>query len=465
MPIFEHVSTYPHPRDEVFRWHTRPGGFTRLTPPGMATLLEGPTDGINPGSELVLRISHPMLTGLVPRPVPRVGASWRVRHVEFDDGRLFVDEQVSGPFRSWRHEHHFADAPDGGTTITDRVHWELPPLPTGLDETVATHELRRLFAFREHQLREDLALHARLGALPAQVLVSGASGLIGTQVVALLTTGGHRVTRLVRHDPRSDDEARWAPEDGAIDADAVAAAEAVVHLAGESIGGRFTAAKKRRILASRVNGTRTVADAIERSGRRQVLVQASAIGIYGARRPGELLDEQSAPGDGFLAEVVRAWEAAAAAADRRTVFLRTGIVLSEGGGALLPMLPLFLAGAGGPLTDPRAWMSWITLDDMARAYVHALFTSELSGPVNAVAPEPVTAGEFARGLGRALRRPALLRTPGFGPALVLGAEGKDQLIDTNQRVGVGKLLASDFHFGEPTLYSALQHVTRHDERG
>ncbi|HET9126954.1 MAG TPA: NAD-dependent epimerase/dehydratase family protein, partial [Propionibacteriaceae bacterium] len=343
MPIFEHVSHYPQPRDEVFAWHTRPGGFVRLTPPGMATVVEGPTDLINPGSEIVLKISHPLL-GLVPRPVARVGATWKVRHVELDHGRLFVDEQVSGPFRRWRHEHHFADGPGGGTTITDRVHWELPPMPTGVDEVVASHELRRLFAFREHQLREDLALHARLRAEPTHVLVSGAGGLIGSQVCALLTTGGHTVTRLVRRAPRSADEARWAPERTTIDDAAVERADAVVHLAGENIGGRFTQAKKRRILDSRVDGTRTIAAAIARSGRRQVLAQASGIGAYGARRPGELLTEASALGTGFLADVVRAWEDAAHAADGRTVFLRTGIVLSEGGGALAPMLPLFLAG-------------------------------------------------------------------------------------------------------------------------
>ena len=465
MPIFEHVSHYPQPRAEVFAWHTRPGGFVRLTPPGMARVVEGPTDLINPGSEIVLKISHPLVSGLVPRPLAKVGATWRVRHVELDDGRLFVDEQVSGPFRRWRHEHHFADAPDGGTTITDRVDWELPPMPTGIDEMVASHELRRLFAFREHQLREDLALHARLGAAPTHVLVSGASGLIGSQVCALLTTGGHPVTKLVRRAPRAADEARWSPDYDSVDDGAVERAAAVVHLAGESIGGRFTEAKKRRILDSRVEGTRTIAAAIARSGRRQVLAQASAIGAYGARRPGELLTEQSALGTGFLADVVRAWEDAAGAADGRTVFLRTGIVLSEGGGALAPMLPLFLAGVGGPLTDPRAWMSWITLDDMARSYLHALFTPGLDGPVNAVAPEPVTAGEFARTLGRTVRRPAVLRTPGFGPALVLGPEGKDQLIDTDQRVDAGKLLASGFRFGEPTLREGLRHVLRHDERG
>ena len=142
----------------------------------------------------------------------------------------------------------------------------------------------------------------------------------------------------------------------------------------------------------------------------------------------------------------------------RTVFLRTGIVLSAGGGALLPQLPLFYLGAGGRLTAPDAWTSWITLDDMARAYVHALFTPALEGPVNAVAPHPVTAEVFARTLGRTLRRPAALPTPGFGPALVLGREGKSELIDTDQRVSSAKLIGSEFRFGQTTLTDGLRHV-------
>ncbi len=452
MPVFEHVSSYPHPRADVFAWHTRPGGFVRLTPPGMATVVSGPTDGIGVGSEVVLRISHPVVAGFLP-----VGVPWRVRHVEFVDTERFVDEQVSGPFRSWRHEHRFADGPDGSTIITDRVTWELPVrLPAGLDRSLVEGQLRGLFGFRERQLRDDLALHARLGASPAHVVVTGASGLVGKQLCALLTTGGHRVTRLVRRAPGAG-EARWDPATGKLDERVFADADAVVHLAGESIGGRFTARHKEAVLRSRIDGTRTLARALASSPVR-TLAQASAIGIYGARRPGELLTEDSAPGQGFLAEVVRAWEAEAADAGVRTVFLRTGIVLSGGGGALLPQLPLFLVGLGGRLTRPDAWTSWIGLDDLARAYVHTLFTPSLAGPVNAVAPNPVTADEFARTLGRVLGRPSVLPTPGFGPALILGAEGRDQLIDTDQRVSAARLTASGFDFAQPTLPDAFAHA-------
>jgi hypothetical protein len=306
---------------------------------------------------------------------------------------------------------------------------------------------------------------------------------------ALLTTGGHTVTRLVRAGKVGPGEASWDPVHGRVDAAALRRADAVVHLAGASIGGRFTRRHKDAVLSSRVDGTRTLAGALAAEGMPRTLVQASAIGIYGPRRPGELLTEDAtsgtgatswtqspdsgaagpvsrvsgpeSSGDGFLAHVVRAWEASARPAvdaGVRTVFLRTGIVLSAGGGALLPQLPLFEIGAGGRLTAPDAWTSWITLDDMARAYVHALFTAALEGPVNAVAPHPVTAEVFARTLGRALRRPAGLPTPGFGPALVLGREGKSELIDTDQRVSSQRLADSGFVWAQPTIEDAFAHL-------
>ena len=453
----------------------------------MATAVSGPTNGLQVGSDIHLRVSHPLVAGLLPdvraggkggRRAP-IGVDWHVRHVEFERGVRFVDEQVSGPFRSWRHEHEFADGPGGSTVITDRVTWELPVgLPGRLEARLVEMQLDGLFAFRERQLRDDLDLHARLGAAPRTVVVAGASGLIGAQVCALLTSGGHRVIRLVRSPGDvGPDAVGWNPASRRLDAAAIAGADAVVNLAGHSIGGRFTAKHKAEVLRSRLNVTATLAGALAGlaagwssgsssgeavgSGGPGVLVQASAIGLYGARRPDELLTEESAPGKGFLAEAVRAWEdAARPAADAgvRTAFLRTGIVMSEGGGALLPQVPLFSVGLGGRLTDADAWLSWVGLDDTARAYVHAVMTPACSGPLNLVAPRPVTAGEFAETLGHVLHRPSVVPTPGFGPKVILGVEGHDQMIHTDQRVSSAKLVETGFRFAQNTLSDALRHA-------
>ena len=469
MPVFERVSRYPYPRATVFAWHTRPGAFARLSPPGMATALKPLTNGIEVGSETELLISHPLVAGLLPH-VPRrgmrkgapIGVRWLVRHVELVANERFVDEQVSGPFRSWRHEHMFTDGPGGSTIITDRVTWALPvSIPGGIDQALVEMQLDGLFAFRERQLRDDLDLHTRLAAPPRRVVVAGASGLIGTQLCALLTTGGHTVTRLVRGSAKGQPDAvRWDPAQRRLDVAALEGADAVVNLSGESIAGRFTRAHKEKVLASRLDATNTLASAVT-AAKVPALVQASAIGYYGARRPGELLTEASDPGQDLLAGVVRAWEAAAqpaADAGVRVAQLRTGIVLSEGGGALAPQVPLFSVGLGGRLGAPNAWMSWIGLDDTVRAYLHTILTDVVEGPTNLVAPRPVTNQEFATTLGRVLHRPAAVPTPSIGPKLLLGAEGYDQMIDTDQRVASQKLSESGFWFAQGTLADALRHA-------
>ena len=466
MPVFERVSRYPYPRATVFAWHTRPGAFARLSPPGMVTALSRHTDGIEIGSEAELIISHPLIAGLLPDVPHRhgkgpLGLRWLVRHVENVPGERFVDEQVSGPFKRWHHEHEFTDGPGGSTIITDRITWELPvSLPLRLDQALVEMQLDGLFAFRERQLRDDLDLHTRLAAPPRRIVVAGASGLIGTQVVATLATGGHDVVRLVRRPTRRRDEVRWDPAHRRLDPSALEGADAIVNLSGHSIGGRLSRHNKGLNLASRIDATTTLADAAVAAGV-PTMIQASGIGYYGARRPDELLTEDSEPGEDFLASVVRAWEAAARPASDagvRVAQLRTGIVLSEGGGALAPQVPLYSVGLGGRLAGPDAWMSWISLDDTVRAYVHALFTETVEGPTNLVAPRPVTNQEFATTLGRVLHRPSLVPTPAFGPKLLLGGEGHDQLIDTDQRVSSQKLSEGGFWFAHGALADALRHV-------
>ncbi len=291
-----------------------------------------------------------------------------------------------------------------------------------------------------------------------RVLVSGVSGLVGSALVPALESAGHSVVRLVRRDPAAN-EIRWDPGSG-IEAGALEDFDAVVHLAGESIAGRWTAAKKARIRDSRVQGTSTLAAALARTDRPPTaLVCASAIGIYGDRGD-EVLREESAPGGDFLAEVGKQWEAAtepAARAGIRVVSLRFGVVLSRRGGALARMLPPFRMGAGGRIGSGRQWMSWITLEDVVGLIQHALATDSLGGPVNAVAPNPVTNAEFTRALGKALHRPTLFPLPAFMVRLMFGEMGEALLLGS-QRVDCGKLLASGFRFRHPELKPALEAI-------
>ena len=257
----------------------------------------------------------------------------------------------------------------------------------------------------------------------------------------------------------------WDPLGGVLDARALEGCDAIVHLAGAPIAQRWTDARKQGILASRVRGTSLLARAVASMVVKPVVVlSGSAIGYYGDRGD-ELLDEHSTPGGDFLADVVRAWEGAAAPiADTgaRLVLLRSGIVLSPHGGALEKMLPPFRLGVGGPLGSGRQWMSWISLDDHLRAMEHALFADGLHGPANLVAPNPVMNATFATTLGRVLRRPALIPVPGFVLELMFGEMARATILG-GQHVVPRALAASGFEFSEPTLEGALRAVlnTRH----
>ncbi len=289
------------------------------------------------------------------------------------------------------------------------------------------------------------------------VAVSGSSGLLGSEVVRRLEADGHGVRRIVRRPPVRG-EIGWDPASGTVDRAVLGEVQAVVHLAGEDIaGGRWTAERKRRIRESRIAGTRAIAGAVAAVAPSvRTLVVASAIGWYGDR--GELeLDERSAPGSGFLPELCADWEDAAVAARAaavRVVHLRFGVVLSARGGALRRMLLPFRLGLGGRIGSGRQWMSWISLDDAARAILHVIETRGLGGPVNAVSPEPVTNLAFTKALGRALRRPTLFPMPAALARLAFG-ELADALLLASARVRPVALLGSGFRFEHPDLPSAL----------
>ena len=278
-----------------------------------------------------------------------------------------------------------------------------------------------------------------------KILMTGGGGLVGSALAPGMTAAGHRVTRLSHSRP-------W-PE--------LAGHDAVVHLAGENIAtGRWTPAKKARIRDSRVEMTRRLCEAVARlAPPPRVVIGASAIGYYGSRGD-EVLREESAPGAGFLAEVCRDWEAAtkpAADAGIRVVNLRFGVILSAAGGALAKMLPPFRLGAGGVLGDGRQWMSWIALDDALGVIARALTDETLRGPVNVVAPQPVTNREFTGTLARVLRRPAVFPVPAFVLRLALG-EMADALLLSSQRVEPAKLAAAGYPFRFSKFEEALRHL-------
>ena len=296
------------------------------------------------------------------------------------------------------------------------------------------------------------------------IVISGSRGFLGSALVASLTAAGHRVARLVRSQRSSgagpEAEISWNLEEAYVDTAKLEAKDAVIHLAGEPIPGRWTPKKKARILESRVKGTRLLAEALSHlTHPPAVWVCASAIGYYGDRGK-EVLREESPPGTGFLSQVCQEWEAATEPAAKRgirVVRLRTGIVLGAGGGALAQMLLPFRLGVGGRIGSGMQYMSWIALDDLVGAVQHVLTAASLQGPVNAVAPTPVTNREFTKTLGKVLSRPTIFPLPAFAVRLAFGQMGEEALLGS-QRVEPARLKGSGYAFRYPELEGALRHV-------
>jgi uncharacterized protein (TIGR01777 family) len=291
------------------------------------------------------------------------------------------------------------------------------------------------------------------------VLISGATGFIGSALVSALTAAGYTVRRLVRSERQQRrGDVVWDPAGGRLDGRAIDGVEVVVHLAGEPIAQRWTAAAKRRIRESRVRGTELLSTTIASLTRPpRVIVSGSAMGIYGDRGD-EVLDETSPLGSGFLADVAREWEAAsypAARAGVRVVHIRTGLVLGARGGALARLLLPFRLGAGGRIGSGRQWVSWIALDDTVGAIRHAIATEALYGPVNLAAPNPVTNAELAQTLGKVLGRPAIIPVPAAALRLVFGEMGAATLL-ASQRMRPRRLAETGYVFRHPVLEGALR---------
>lgn len=294
------------------------------------------------------------------------------------------------------------------------------------------------------------------------ILISGSTGLIGNKLTDFLVNKGHKVIRLVRKNiPYSEKQIYWNPSNEKIELNVNEKIDAVVHLAGESVGeGRWTPSKKKLILDSRVEGTKLICEAISRlKDKPKVIVSASAIGYYGDRGD-EVLTEESTEGNDFLAKVCVEWESLTRIASEngiRVVNARIGIVLSSDGGALKKMLLPFQMGVGGNMGSGKQYMSWIDIDDLVRIFYHCITNENISGPVNAVAPKPVTNAVFTKTLGKVLNRPTLLPAPKFALTMLLGEMG-EALLFGSQNVSADKLIKSGFKFHYADLESSLNHA-------
>jgi len=384
-----------------------------------------------------------------------VAITLEAEHFGYRSGLEFNDRLVRGPFARWEHRHGFVDTPGaGGSVLTDEIVYAMAggSFTAGL----VRRKLERMFVYRHAVTAADLGLWKRWSDRPRiRILVSGASGLLGRTLCPMLTTQGHTVIRLTRKPAAALDETDLdhLGEAGKIDA--------VVHLAGENVaGGRWTAERRKRILKSREEGTRKLVAALGKlADPPKSSSGASATGFYG-NRANEVCTEADPPGRGFLSEVCQAWECETLAMREfasRVVCLRIGVVLSPAGGAIEKSLPLFRAGLGGPVGDGKMWMSWISIDDVAGSIVHALMDERLSGPVNAVAPEPVTNAFFSRELGRVLGRPALLPVPEVALRTMFGEMAQETLL-ASTRVEPVHLCRTGYEFRHPALTSALRHV-------
>jgi uncharacterized protein (TIGR01777 family) len=468
--------------NEAFSWHIREGAFERINPPWQQFVIERKGSIQSNGTvKIKMNIGGPFHT------------TWLVKHSDYIEGEQFRDTQITGLFSSWTHTHLFKPFGLSSCILEDRIEYSLPGGAIGrmITSRLINKKLNQIFDYRHRLTREDLRIHAAVNRVrgddkPMTIAITGSSGFIGSSLIPFLTTGGHRVVRLMRS-PTSPDNDRslknvksiqWNPlsthahTSSLNDNDNI---DAVVNLAGENIFGRWTKEKKKRIFDSRVNTTKSLCKLLSSVDKPpKVLVSASATGYYGDRGD-EILTEESpssstspsslsfsiSPSIDFLSNVCRNWEESTQIAKEsgiRVVNMRIGTVLSSSGGILAKILPPFKIGLGGSIGNGNQYMSWIGLDDLLALVLYAIVDKSISGPINAVSPNPITNADFTKTLGKVLSRPTIFSIPRFIIKSVLGEELANSAILSSSRVLPMRFLKIGYKFRFPSLESVLRYT-------
>ena len=456
MPQFVHEAHFPHKREEVWNWYDSEGAFLRVMPEweGLKPVQVGK---LQDGEETKFRIKLGPL-----RPM------WVARHYGVKPGERFCDVMVKGPFGKWDHEHSF-ERHHNESKIIDTIDWKLPfHLLTGWTSFLTVKpRLTSMFRFRTDRTANDLRAISKFSTLPRQrILVSGSTGLIGTQLCAFLQSAGHEVYRLLRPNSKVSQIVqeqhilRWDEKSGEMIQGDLNGFDSIIHLAGAGIGDRRWSKKRKKLLwDSRIDVTKKLCDLISKLDQPpKKFLCGSAIGYYG-NRENEKLTEQSTIGQGYLPEMCEAWEQSTHSLSKlgiKVVYLRTGLVMTPMGGILKRLLLPAKCGAMGPVGGGKQMQSWISLDDELYAIHHLVMVPDAEGAFNLTAPTPVSQKKFAKILGKVLKRPAFAPLPGFVIRTVFGEMGKKLVLD-GQEVYPQRLVESGFEFTHTNLEDCLRH--------
>lgn len=454
MKHFQKSSSIHVPVQELEAWHHAPGAFQRLTPPWeRLRIIEEPAE-IADGTQAVISMkAGPFWT------------KWIAEHQDCLPGESFTDVQVKGPFAHWKHIHRFQSAYDADrSTLTDDIEFRMPMgwLGNVFGGPFVRRKLERTFRYRHAMTTMDLERRANEPSgqdRALTVLITGATGMVGTALEAFLRMRGHRVRRVTR-DPKRPTDVQWDISAGEMDLSSDEKLDAVVHLAGENIAsGRWSAKRKKRILESRRQGTRLLCKTLASLDcPPKVLVSASGANYY-EQGTDEFQDEAAPQGNSFLSDVCKVWEeetASAKSAGIRVVNMRLGVIISPAGGALAKMLPAFQLGVAGRLGSGDQRMAWIALDDVIDIMHRAIQDERYEGAVNAVAPQSPTNREFTKTLAKALRRPALIPVPSLALKAAFGKEMANETLLADLAIAPGKLEQLGYPYRFPDIDGALR---------